>query len=346
MASQSPVRAGHHPPPAALDGPDKVAALLLAMGRPIAGKLLVHFAPNELKAVTRAAADLPAISPADLERIIEEFAQHFSEGASVQGTAAELEKLLSGVMSPEQVSDIMSDVLGSTNRSIWERMSSVSENVLAPYLLKEHSQIAALILSKVRPACAAKVMEQLPPNFRDDLMRRMLSLKPIVEEAMRIVEHTLHEDFMMNFARKMGADAYARMADIINKMERGHMEDALQSLTAARPKAAEVLKGLLFTFDDVVNLTPRARQAIFDQIPVDRVVTALKGTDQAFRELVLSSLALRTRRMVEHELGAGEPSPQREVLEARRAITDLALEMAGRGEIELTPENFDEPVVR
>ena len=124
------------------------------------------------------------------------------------------------------------------------------------------------------------------------------------------------------------------------------MEDALQSLTAARPKAAEVLKGLLFTFDDVVNLTPRARQAIFDQIPVDRVVIALKGTDQAFRELVLSSLALRTRRMVEHELGAGEPSPQREVLEARRAITDLALEMAGRGEIELTPENFDEPVVR
>ena len=155
MASQSPVRSGHHPAPAALEGPDKVAALLLAMGRPIAGRLLVHFAPAELKAVTRAAADLPAISPADLERIIEEFAQHFSEGASVQGTAAELEKLLSGVLPPEQVTDIMSDVLGSTNRSIWERMSSVSENVLAPYLLKEHSQIAALILSKVRPACAA-----------------------------------------------------------------------------------------------------------------------------------------------------------------------------------------------
>src|SRR6185312_12214425 len=89
MPSQIPARAGHHAPPATLDGPDKVAALLLAMGRPIAGKLLVHFAPNELKVVTRAAADLPAISPADLERIIEEFAQHFSEGASVQGTAAE-----------------------------------------------------------------------------------------------------------------------------------------------------------------------------------------------------------------------------------------------------------------
>jgi flagellar motor switch protein FliG len=346
MVSRTPVRAGHHPPPAVLEGPDKVAALLLAMGRPIAGKLLVHFAPNELRAVTRAAADLPAISPGDLESIIEEFAEQFSEGASVLGTTSELEKLLNGVLPPEQVNEIMADVLGATNRSIWERMSSVSENVLANYILKEHPQIAALILSKVRPACAAKVMEQLPREFRDGLMRRMLSLKPIVEDAMRIVEHTLHEDFMINFARKMGADAYARMADIINKMERGHMEDALQSLSSVRPKAAEVLKGLLFTFDDVVNLTAKARMAIFDQIPVDRVVIALKGTDQAFRELVLSSLALRTRRMVEHELGVGEPSPQREVLEARRAITDLALEMAGRGEIELNPENFDEPVVR
>jgi FliG C-terminal domain. len=39
--------------------------------------------------------------------------------------------------------------------------------------------------------------------------------------------------------------------------------------------------------------------------------------------------------MVEQELRSGEPAAQRDVLDARRTITDLALEMAGRGEIEL-----------
>ena len=101
---------------------------------------------------------------------------------------------------------------------------------------------------------------------------------------------------------------------------------------------------MLFTFDDIVNLTAKARMLIFDQVPTDRVVTALKGTDSSFRELILASLASRTKRLVEHELATGIPEGQREILEARRAITDLALEMAGRGEIELNPDQEEQPL--
>jgi len=181
----------------------------------------------------------------------------------------------------------------------------------------------------------------LPPEFRNGLMRRMLSIKPVIEETMRILERTLHEDFMMNFSRNMGADSHARIADIINKMERDHMENVLQSLAETRPKSAEILKGLLFTFDDIVKLTPRNRTALFDKVPTDKAVMALKGSDLAFREIILQSLASRVRRMVEQELANGQAATQREVAEARRAITDLALEMAGRGEIEIKNDEED-----
>lgn len=333
---------GNLPPaPRILQGPEKVAALLLALGKDVAGRLLARFDPEELKRISRAAADLGPISAPELETLVEEFASNITNGTSLYGTAHEVERLLTGVLPPDQVSEIMSDVLGNANRSIWERISGVSEGILAAYLLKEHPQTAALILSKVKPSCAAKVMGLLPQDMRNSLMRRMLSFKPVVEDTMRIVEKTLHEDFMLNFARNMGTDTHARMADIINKMERDQMEDVLQSLSDTRPKTAEVLKGLLFTFEDVVKLTPRARMTILDQIPTEKIVTALKGTDAPFRDAILSSLGSRARRMVEHELVAGEPVAQREVIEARRAITDLALEMAGRGEIELNSEQED-----
>jgi flagellar motor switch protein FliG len=342
MSFSAPIKHGAAAKP--LRATEKVAALLLAMGRDLSSGVLREFDPEEIRIVTRAAADLRPISANELESIIEEFAQHFSSGPNILGTVGELEKLLNGVLPPEQVGEIISEVLGNTNKSIWERISSVSESMLANYLLKEHPQTAALILSRVRPACAAKVMSQLPADMRHDLMRRMLSVKPIVEEAMRIVEKTMHEDFMINFARNLASDTYPRMADIINKMERSHMEESLKDLSESRPKSAEILKGMLFTFDDIVNLTPKARMLIFDQIPTDRIVTALKGTDASFRELILSSLASRTRRLVEHELASGVPTQQREILDARRAITDLALDMAGRGEIELNPDQDDQPV--
>lgn len=329
-----------------LQGVDRVAALLLTMGKPLATRLMGHFDGSEIKTITRAVAELRPIPAAQVEEIIEEFAAEFSTGAHLFGTANEVEKLLTGVLAPEQIAEIMQDVLGNSNRSIWDRISNVSENMLASYVAKEHPQTAALILSKVKPSCAAKVMSHLPQNLRNDLMRRMLTFKPIVDETMRIIERTIHEDFMMNFSRNMGADTHARMADIINKMEREHMEDVLQSLTAVRPKSAEILKGLLFTFDDVVNLTPKARTLIFDQIPTDRTVLALKGTDPGFREVILQSLASRARRMVEQELASGEPAAQRDVIEARRMITDLALDMAGRGEIELNSDSEEDAYFR
>jgi flagellar motor switch protein FliG len=330
----------------ALPGVDRVAVLLLTMGKPLATRLMRHFDADEIKMITRSVAELRPISPSQVEEIIEDFATEFGTGAQLYGTAQEVEKLLSGVLSPEQVAEIMQDVLGNSNRSIWDRISNVSESMLASYILKEHPQTAALIVSKVKPSCAAKVMSHLPHELRNDLMRRMLTFKPIVDETMRVIERTIHEDFMMNFSRNMGADSHARMADIINKMERDHMEDVLQSLTAVRPKSAEILRGLLFTFDDVVNLTPKARTMILDQIPNDRIVLALKGTDIGFRETILQSLASRARRMVEQELAGGEPAAQRDVVEARRMITDLALEMAGRGEIELNSDADEDTYFR
>jgi len=332
-----------NPGPRSLRGPEKVAALLLAMGKPAAGRLLKHFDVDELKLITRSVADLGSVPIPTLEGLVEEFAGQFVSGVDLQGSTAEVEQLLSGILTPEQVADIMADVTGNSNHAIWDRLSSISETVFASYLSKEHPQTAAFVLSKVVPTCAAKVMGQLPRDLRNELMRRMVSIAPVQESATRIIQSQLAEDLLLNLSRQNGNDHNARMADIINKMERDQMEDVLQSLAAVRPKAAEVLRGLLFTFDDIIKLQPKARMVLFDKIPTELVVLALKGTDTAFRDAILSSLAARARRIVDNELASGGPALQRDVLKARRMIADTALELAENGEIELnSAEDEDE----
>ncbi|MBZ8131789.1 flagellar motor switch protein FliG [Afifella sp. IM 167] len=333
------------PPMRRLQGADRVAALLMTMGKPAATRVMKHFEPEEIRVVTRSVAQLKGVPPQQIETLIEEFAGQFAGGANLVGNAGDVERMLEGVLPPDQIGDIMADVLGNASRSVWDRMSGVSENLIANYIMKEHPQTAALILSKVKPSCAAKVMGHLPAELRNQLMRRMLGFKPIVEDTMRVIERVIHEDFMMNFSRNMGADSHAKMADIVNKMEREHMEGVLESLAETRPKSAEILKSLLFTFDDIIKITPKARTALFDRAPTDKVVMGLKGTDAEFREVILSSLSSRVRRMVEQELNSSEPASQREVAEARRAITDMALDMAGKGEIELSSDGEEDAYI-
>src|SRR3954463_1665075 len=132
MVFNAPAKRGSEVKP--LRSTEKGEALLLAMGRELSGGLLKEFDPEEIRLVTRAAAELKPISGPELEAIIEEFAQHFSTGPNIFGTVGELEKLLNGVLPPDQITDIISEVLGNKTKSVWERISLVSESLLANYL--------------------------------------------------------------------------------------------------------------------------------------------------------------------------------------------------------------------
>jgi flagellar motor switch protein FliG len=324
-----------------MKGPDKVAALLLAMGKPVAGRLLKHFDPLELRQITKSASGLGAVSTPVLEALVEEFCAHFSTGLDLLGNAGEAEQLLTGAFPPEQVADILSDVLGSSNSGMWEKLAGIPENVFAAYLLKEHPQTAAFILSKLNASLAAKISAQLPRDFRNDAMRRMLALEPVQDSTLRCVEGALQEDLLNAAARHSGASPHSRMANIINQLAPEEMEDVLQSLTLARPKEVEILRRMLFSFDDMLKLSVKARSTLFDKIPTDRVVMALRGTEAAFRDAVLSSLTSRARRLVESELDDGAVVSPRDVAKARRLIADLVLEMAQRNEIEIGSAELD-----
>src|SRR5215475_14068806 len=104
-----PPQAKSAPPQAAsLTGAEKVAVLLLALGKPRAAKLLKRFDPDELKVLTQLAGDLQPIGAPDLEVLVEEFAQKFSSGITFVGTEKEVKSLLSDDMGEDQLG-VMTD---------------------------------------------------------------------------------------------------------------------------------------------------------------------------------------------------------------------------------------------
>ena len=74
-----------------LSGPEKVAALLLAMGKPLASRLLKHFDQEELRHVTRSIADLGVVPMPQLEDMIEDFAGQFAHGTGLMISANDAE---------------------------------------------------------------------------------------------------------------------------------------------------------------------------------------------------------------------------------------------------------------
>jgi flagellar motor switch protein FliG len=320
--------------PRPLLGPEKVAALLLVMGKPLASKLLGHFDATELKIITRSAAELGSVPIDMLEELVEEFASDFSKEMELRGTADQAEGLLSGALPPDQVADIMSDVLGNSNKSVWDKISAVAPQQIADLLMAQHPQVIALSLARVDASCAAEIMAILPRAVRNETMRRLLSLRIVGDPPVRLIEVRLHDELIVNPPRPAGATAN-KMADIINKMAPEYMQEMLAALEEDRPEDAELLRSKLFSFDDLVKLPQKTRQVLFEKVPSEKIVLALIGTDEDFCANVLSSLTARARRLVENEMSSAGAAPPKEIAAARRTIVSMLLEMAERGEVEL-----------
>ena len=318
-----------------MSGKEKAAALLLAMGKPLASRILQHFEEDEIKIVAESAASLGAVPRPILDELIKEFTEKLDDGSDLYGTIKEVEQLLNGVVPPDRVAALLQDLRGGDKRAIWARLSQTSETAVASYLMKEHPQTAAFVLSKATPVAAAAVLEAMPSDLRSNLMRRMLTMKHVLEVPLELLENILHDELIHKGANAGGGNIHARIADIINRMTREHMDEVFSALNEFRPKEAEKVKGLLFTFEDVAKLRPDAVAKLFDQIPPEQVILALSDAEKSLTELILGALGSRNRRMIEQELASGTSPPSRDVQKARRAIADLALKLSEKGLIDI-----------
>jgi flagellar motor switch protein FliG len=326
-----------------LRGAEKVAVLLLALGRPKAASLLKRFDAEEIKLIARAASELPPVSPAGLAELVEDFARMFAEGSSIVGTAGEVKDLLGEIMSEEEIAAVLSDAgEGSAkDEPVWAAMSRLNDTTVRRYIEGEHPQTAALVLSRLDRGFAARVIGGLGADLRNAVLARMFSLKTVADDALEALERALREDVAALAASSTGS--HSGIADILNRLDKVQSEAALKALAAARPAEARALRSLLFTFEDLPSLSADALASILNQVPVDRLVTALRGTDEGFQAAVLAGLATRARRAVELEMRTSSETPAREVAEARRSIVDVVLKMIAGGQIELPASSFDGP---
>lgn len=319
-------------------GRARVAALLLTMGKPLADKVLQYFDEDEVREIAATTATLGAVSRQSIDKLVAEMSEALEAGGEVHGSWNEVELLLAGVVPPEKLAVMMAGLRKDDGTSVWTRLNDLPEPTISQYLLKEHPQVAAFVLSRAGGGVSAAVLRQAPGQTRSEIVRRILAMRPTTETAVGLLEKALREDLLIKVTRESGPPVHARVADIINKMDRQQMEEVLTDLENLRPKDAKLVKGLLFTFDDIVKLSVADRVKLFDSVPVERTILALHGAGAELRELVLGSVSARSRRMIEQELSGGAAPPTREVAKAKRAIADLVLEMAERGLIDIAQQ--------
>jgi flagellar motor switch protein FliG len=327
-----------------LTGPQKAAVLMLALSEEQCARLLGMMHEDEIKEVSSAMAQLGGVQSDVVERLCNEFTESLSGAGHLVGSFENTERLLLKTLPRDRVTQIMEEIRGPAGRTMWDKLGNVSEAVLANYLKNEYPQTVAVVLSKVRANHAARVLALLPESFAMEVVMRMLRMESVQKEVLDGVESTLRSEFMSNLARSTRRDAHEMMAEIFNNLDRQSEQRFISALEERNREAAERIKSLMFTFDDLQRLTPSAVQVLLRGVQKDKLPLALKGASEKLRDLFFGNLSERAGKMLREEIEALGPVKVRDVDEAQSSIVAVAKDLAAQGQIEINDAGDDELV--
>ncbi|MCZ6863419.1 MAG: flagellar motor switch protein FliG [Alphaproteobacteria bacterium] len=327
-----------------LRGTDKAAILLLSLGEDHAVKLFGLMEDEEIRELSQSMAALGSVNSTIIERLLIEFSDMVSTTGSVVGSMDSTERLLNKVLDEERVNSIMEEIRGPAGRTMWDKLGNVNETVLANYLKNEYPQTVAVVLSRIRPEHAAAVLTRLPEGMSLEVMNRMLQMEAVQREVLDDIERTLRTEFMSNIARTNRRDAHEMMAEIFNFFDRASEQNFMTALEERNKEAAERIRGLMFTFDDLGQLDPASAQTLLRKVAKPKLILALKGANEALRDFFFSNMSERGGRLLREELAEMGPVRMRDVDEAQAAVVLQAKDLAAAGEIMIVDEKDDELV--
>ena len=326
-------------------GPEKAAVFLLSLGEEKAVSILSQFHDDEIKEMSQIMSNLGKVSSEVVEQLFVEFADQVSSTGALIGSFDTVERLLGRSLGDERVANIMEEIRGPAGRTMWDKLGNVNEVVLASYLRNEYPQTQAVILSKIRPEHAARVLSILPEESAMEVVLRMLSMEPVQKDVLESVERTLRSEFMSNLARTNRRDSHEVMAEIFNSLDRNTEERFLGVLETINKDASERIRALMFTFEDLVKLDPSGIQTLLRSVDKQKLAMSLKGASETVRNLFFTNMSERAGKILREDMQSMGPVRLRDVDESQQYVIQTAKELANKGEIVIATAKDDDELV-
>src|ERR1041385_5504828 len=328
-----------------LKGPERAAVLMLALGEQHGDRIWKLLDDDELRQLSIVMSTLGTVDAEAVEGLMLEFVGRLSASGALLGNFDATERLLVQYLPPDRVANIMEEIRGPAGRNMWEKLSNVQEQVLANYLKNEYPQTVAVVISKIRPEHAARVLAILPEELALAVVSRMLRMEAVQKEVIERLENTLRTEFMSNLSQTRRRDAHEVMAEIFNNFDRQTETRFITSLEEDNREAAERIKALMFTFDDLIKLDSASAQTLMRNVDKEKLAVALKSANEEVRAFFLGNMSSRAGKMLLDDMSAMGPVRLRDVDEAQALLVNLAKDLAAKGEITLTKNRADDELV-
>lgn len=324
-----------------MSGAQKSAILFLCLGEERGGALMQKLDVPEIRQITTAISTMGEVDASVVEEIMVEFGQKVSQIGGVVGSIEAARGLLKEFLPEERVAEILQEIDGNTTDNVWRDLSDLDEKQLVEFLRKEHNQTVAVILSRIRPDAAAKVLPLLGADRATDLIERVMEMDNLPNDTIMNIENTLRDDVLAKAGRSAEARVEGQLVSIFNKLDEDLFGNLARELEERQPDQFRAIKQKMFVFDDLMKFEAVTLGKIMREVSGNTLPLALRGAKKEVREHFLESLPSRSRGMLQEEMESMGPVKSKDVKQAQSELVEAALRLVSEGVVEIPDEGED-----
>jgi flagellar motor switch protein FliG len=324
----------------------KAAVLLTTLPEEEAADILQRLEPKQVEMVSIEIAKLKSVSAEEQEQIIVQFAES-NPAASAEGGGLDRAKSL--------VQKALGKNSGGTLDTIRQAIEEVpfaflrnvdSQNILT-YVIDEHPQTIALVLSHLPAAAGASILAGLPPERQISVVQRIAQMgqtsPDIIKEVELGLERRMSSVMSQSFENAGGVGAVAEM---LNVADRATERQLMEQLSLEDAELVEEIRRLMFVFEDLAKFTDKDLQIVMKNVETSQWATALKGCSNELRDKVFKNMSTRAADMLKEEIGYLGPVKLSAVEAKQQEIVDIVRRLEDSGELELNPGGEQEALVQ
>jgi flagellar motor switch protein FliG len=322
------------------------AVLLMTLPEDAAGELMSKLDPKQVEQVSIEIARTRTFAAEEQDRVIKEFTEANPTMAGRVG-GLELAKSLIQKALGANAATALSNIRQSIEAVPFGFLRNVDSQNLLTYIIDEHPQTIALIMSHLPAGISAEILAGLPETRRLSVIRRIANMgrtnPDVIREVEKGLERRMASVMSQSFENAGGVEA---VAEILNVSDRATERAVLESLGAEDTDLVEEIRRLMFVFEDVSRFADKDIQAVLKNVDTSSWAMALKGASEGLKEKVLKNMSERAAQTLREEMEYLGPA-KRSVVEAKQQeIVDVIRKLEDSGEIDLNAMNEEEELVQ
>ena len=325
----------------------KAAILLTSLPEEQAVALMERLEPKMVEQVSIEIARLKPVSSQEEEQVIMQFAE--SNPASAIGGSGGLDRAKSLVQQAlgKNANETLDNIRQSIEAVPFSFLRQVDTQNILTYVIDEHPQTIALILSHLPPSDSSEILAGLPPEQQLSVVQRIASMGQTSPEIIELVEAGLEKRMSSLMSQSFeNAGGVGAVAEMLNVSDRSTERTILENLSQEDPEMVEEIRRLMFVFEDIGKFGDKDIQTVLKNVENSQWALSLKGASAELREKVFTNMSKRAAEMLQEEmefLGAVKVS----AVEAKQQeIVDIIRQLEDAGELNLNANDEDEELLQ